>query len=88
MYGFCNVWVCIYIYIYIYIYIWVLKRVGLCIYGFCNVWVCVYMGFVTCVCVCVGSVMCGCVYTFYLLTLFHSMFHYKRQYYMLEIAYI
>jgi len=25
---------------------------------------------------------------FFLLTLFHSMFHYKRQYYMLEIAYM
>jgi hypothetical protein len=63
MYGFCNVWVCV----------WWGGCVCMC--GFCNVWVCVWvcvcMGFVMygCVnvwvcnewmCVCVGFVMCGC----------------------------
>jgi hypothetical protein len=51
-----------------------------------------------CVCICMYVYVCMYMYVsmyvsmyvcmYFSLTLFHSMFHYKRQHYMLEIAYM
>ena len=81
MYGFCNVWMCVYVGFEMCgcVYVWVLKCVDVCMYGFCNVWVCVCVGFVMWGCSgnCVGVlVICVLVFTVFCIVSFMYIYSY------------